>query len=294
MNSKLMKRMSALALSAVMALSLVACGDKKGNTAPKDDSAGKDPTEAVIAATEKLNSAKSFQADMTTQITMSMAGESIDMEMHMATTTFTDPLKSKVVMSSSGAGGVDLPETEVYLLADGDSYSVHVQSGNQWVSQELSPGEAGQFEPRANTNQYLSFAKSFTAAGTETVGNVEAQRYDGAITGKDIVQVLKTAATNNGSMQSFSNIVDSLPDPNAIEKMTGLQLSIWVDPATGYPIRQQLDMGAFMSDLMGAVAEASNVSMEELGFQVDAAVVTVDYANFDAAEDFEVPTDIQG
>lgn len=285
MKTKLFQRMSTLALSAIMAFSLVACGDKTGG-----ETGGKDPAETVAAATEKLNSAKSFSAEMSTKFTMSLAGESMDMEMHMTADTFTDPMKSKIVMTSTG-DGTALPETEMYLQADGDSYSVYVQSGTQWVTQTLTAEDAAQFEPQSSTDQYLSYVKSFTAAGSETVGSVKADRYDGTITGKDIVEVLNSAAAANGSMESVSSIVDSLSDPNAIEKMSGLEMSVWVDPATGYPVRQQLDMGPFMSELMAAIAESSGVSVEEMGVNIDSALVTVDYSNFDAVEDFEIPAD---
>lgn len=291
MKTKLMRRVGVLALTMVMSLSLAACGDKGGESG---GDSGKDPVATVTAATEKLNSAKSYHADMVTKITMSTGGQSIDMDMHMSTDTFTDPMKSKLTMSSTGTGSADLPETQVYLQADGDSYSVYVQNGTQWITQTLSAKDAAQFEPQNSTNQYLSYVKSFTAAGTETVGSVEAERYDGAITGKDITEVLETASASNGSMQSFSAMMSSLPDPSIIEDLSGLQMSIWVDPATGYPVRQQLDMGPFMSELMEALAKASNVSMEDLGMKVDAAVVTVDFSNFDAVEEFEIPAEAIG
>ena len=291
MKTKLFKRVGILAMTAVMSLSLAACGDKGDS---KGAEGGKDPTATVTAATEKLNGAKSFHADLLTEITMSMGGESVDMDMTISTDTFTDPMKAKLTMSSTGTGSADLPETQLYLQADGEGYTVYLENAGQWITQTLSAQEAAQFDPKNNAGQYLDYVKSYTAAGTETIGSVEAERYDGAITGKDISEVFKTASASNGSMQSFSAMMSSLPDPSIIEDLSGLQMSIWGDPATGYPVRQQLDMGPFMIELMDAVAKASNVSAEDLGVKVDAALVTVDYSNFDAVEEFEIPAEAMG
>lgn len=64
------------------------------------------------------------------------------------------------------------------------------------------------------------------------------------------------------------------------------------------PVRYEMDMTEVMNALMTKIVEVSvqnaGVSVDELGIQmsVSKVVVTMEYYNYDYADDFEVPAEI--
>lgn len=76
------KKSAAIAMSAVMALSLAACASSKPAT----------PEEVLQAASEKVSAAKSMTCETTTQMKMSAGGQSIQMTMTGELETTMDPV----------------------------------------------------------------------------------------------------------------------------------------------------------------------------------------------------------
>ncbi len=274
----LMKRIGTLAMAAAMTLSLAACGEK-----------GPAPDEVINNAVEKINTVKSVDAKMSTEIGMTVAGNSMDMNINMDMSLFNDPMKAHVKMTTSGSANMgSIPEIEMYLEQDGDTYTTYVNNGSQWISQPLPAEQAAQFDPQASTDLYAKNAKNFKANGSEKIGEVQADRYDGVISGDDITEVLKS-----------TNMLDSLQgmaDESALAAMkdlADLKVSVWVDPASGYPVRFQVDMGEFMTKMMENIASAAGGTVSQLGLEISKAMITVDYSNFDAVEEFEIPAEAQ-
>ncbi len=278
---KLFQRIGALTMAAAMTFSLAACGSKeKGED--------KDAAAVVAAATEKAAAVKSVSTKMLTEIGMKMGGESVNMTMNMDMSMFADPLKAHITMEmTADQNGGQPMEVEVYMEQAGENYNMYMFDGSQWVATTATESEMGQFDPNASADlyTYANCAKNFTAAGKEKVGDVEADRYDGTITGKDIDTVLE----GNESMQSFKDMMGTT-NFEQMGDIEGLKVSIWIDPASGYPVRCQLDMSAFMTDVLTKGAKEAGMT-GDLGLEVGKALVTVDYSDFDTVEDFEIPAE---
>ena len=90
------KKSAAIAMSAVMALSLAACASSKPAT----------PEEVLQAASEKVSAAKSMTCETTTQMKMSAGGQSIQMTMTGELETTMDPVAMHMDMTTDmGAMG---------------------------------------------------------------------------------------------------------------------------------------------------------------------------------------------
>lgn len=278
---KLFQRIGTLGMAAAMVFSLASCGgsgEKKGENA----------ADIVMAAAEKASDVKSMTGKMTSEISMKMGTETMEMKMGVDMSVFVDPMKAHMVMNVQEGTSGESEEIEMYVEQSGDMYTLYVKSDDEWLSTSATEEELdlGQFDANISKEvyEYAAYSESFSAAGKETINGVEADRYDGEITGQNIEKVM----SKNESMKSFSDMLGS-SGVKSMSTLKPIKLSIWIDSTSGYPVRCQVDMGDFMSDAFSKIAKAAGGSMEDLGMEISKALVTVDYSDFDAVEEFQFP-----
>lgn len=267
---KRFKRIGALAMAVLMLLSLAACGKKA------------DPAEVVKTATEKANTAESLHGKMTMDMNMTVQDTPVDMKMSMDITMMNKPLKSKITVQTTGM--MDMPEVQMYLEETDDGMVMYLYDGSRWNAAKVDREEVAQMDLQANTELYGDYADKFVAAGQETINGVEADRYDCTVTDQDMLEILKAS----GAMESMDELVGQVGNFD-LSKLGGLTISMWVDPESGYPVRYQIDMQEMMTKMLAEIAAASGASASELKMSVGKMLVAVDYSEFNAVEDFEIP-----
>ncbi len=274
---KFMKRMGALALGAALAVSLTACGG---------GGADKSAAEAINAANEKANAAKSMSANMVMEMSMTAADQTIDMNTTMQMDCIMDPMKLRANASIS-MGPLGSMDMVVYAQANGDKYTTYTSDGVNWIVEEMSQEELGQYDAHASMDMYLENAEDFKADGTEELSGGTADRYQGVIRG----DALKKVIENSGSMDSMTASMG--PDAAAMmetmfKDLGDMPITIWIDQATGYPARFYMDMSDVMSKMMTNLEKEAGQS---LGVTFNKVVITLDYTGFDSVEDFEIPAE---
>ena len=145
------KKSAAIAMSAVMALSLAACASSKPAT----------PEEVLQAASEKVSAAKSMTCETTTQMKMSAGGQSIQMTMTGELETTMDPVAMHMDMTTD-MGAMGSMNVKMYMKEENGAYSLYTGmddgSGNiTWTAQTMeNVDQLKQYDTQATMELYLS------------------------------------------------------------------------------------------------------------------------------------------
>lgn len=275
------KRAAALALAALMALGLAACG--KGNA-----------DGAVNAAVEKLKAAASLDAVM--ELTMSYAGEgeALTMTNTMRVTMFSEPVKLKAdVEMKMESGGEEYARTlTTYAIQEGGTVTQYATDGASWAKKAAVTDDLTQYDVRSSLARYLGGGAEYQEAGTEQVGGRDAVKYKGAVSGEALVQLLD----DTGSLSSISAMSadQQAKIKENLKELPPLTIFVWVDKESGYPVQFEMDMTGLLADMeanidetLGHPGAGSDAAVPELG----GYVMRMTCFNFGAATAFELPAE---
>ena len=245
---KAMAGLLALTLALTLALGLCACGGPRT------------PAEVMAQAGENLAKARSMTFDMTMEMSMSAGDETVDMTMRMTGETTTEPAVVHAGMDID-LGALGSMAMEMYAEQSETTVTTYISALGQWMKEETALDEASAvLDAKGDMGSSLALAANLEEAGTETVGGVEATRYDGVITGENLRKVLES----NGMLGEFGDILglgDSMEDGlGDTAELGDIPISIWIDREAMLPVRYEMDMTEMMQKLLAQVWEA--VSME--------------------------------
>lgn len=244
----IVKKLLAALLVLALMLGLCACGDPKT------------PEEVMAKAGENLAQAKSLRFAAQIEMSMSSRNETVDMTISMDGETTTEPVVVHADMAID-LGALGAMEMELYAEQNDDTVTTYISALGQWRKEEAPLDEENAvLDAKGDMGSSLAYASGLEEIGVETVGGVEAARYDGVITKEHLQEVLK----NTGVLDDLGDAMDlkkSLED--AAENTAGLgdiPISIWIDKEAMLPVRYEMDMTEMMQKLMDQVSTA--VSME--------------------------------
>lgn len=290
------KRMIAAVAALSLTASLTACGGNQasgnqGNSQQANQS-NLSPAEQIAAAQEKMNTVKSLELSMNTSIDMKVTAQGqeqkiayhVDLDMDV----FNEPLKMKGDMTIDMGEMGGKQEMELYLEQAQDNMNVYMEVGDAWTKQTLTADEVGLYDPKSSLELYLESSDSFTQAGNEKVGDVDATKFTGVIKGDKMIEILE----ENGMMETLNQFGASNMSEEELqallESMGGFQMAVWID-SNGYPVQYEMDLSQTIKGIM-------DQAMEELvaqGVTIDVtnAKVNITCSDFDKVEDFEIPQD---
>ena len=273
---KLGKRIGAVALCAALALSMSACG---GGTVGKEDA-----TEKIRAATALVNEVESMEATMVMEMDMSVMGQSLETDTTMEMTCFNDPVKMKADMTMS-MGALGAVSMSIFAEAEGDTYNLYLYDGNTWIKETATVNMLEQYNAQQSMNLYLDSGMEYVSAGTETINGAPADKYSGVIRGEAMEEVLKASGATTNLESSLGGMVDV---SSLYSDLGDMPITVWIDQATGYPVRYFMDMTSVMQSMMSKAlsgiegGDTLNISKVE---------VTMDGINYNNAADFEIPAE---
>lgn len=281
---KLKKRLIALVCVLMMLLSLAACG---GEPTP--------PPDPLETAMENLKTVENLQADAKMDMTMTVNGETVDTKTSMDMIYYINPLRMLMEMETVANG-----ETVSLTMAceqSEDGIDIYYADDENWYYQKIDLDEANSMQGFDYRPDQAIGDYSYTADGTEEIDGVTLYKYTCELTG----EAMQEAMNSSGAMNSMGDTGISAEDMEEMFKsLDGLSIkaSVWISEDEMLPVRYEMDMtdlmNAIMSYSMETAAKNAGVSVDELGIQmsVSKVVVTMEYYNYDYADDFEVPAEI--
>lgn len=276
---KKMKRATALILSAALALSLAACSG--GETGSANEPA-KDP---LVAATEKLAGLKSLDAQTIMEMEISVQGQTVTSKTTMDITSFSDPLKMKIEVTSEAAGASQ--KASIYAEGEKDAYTIYTSAdGTNWAKASATEADLLQYDAKASLVEYLALSSDFKEAGTETLDAGEATKYTGVIGSDGIEAVIGSSGALD--TLSSSGITDEQLK-TMFKDMKDMPVTLWLDKATGYPVKYDIDMTDVMAAIAKGILTATGQPEDAMAFTK--TTISITQSNFDKATDFEIPAE---
>ena len=268
-----MKRnLTAAALALLLVLGLSACG-------------GNDASEAIVKAQEAMADVQSMTYQTVMEMDLSADGDSVSMSVSADVSAIVDPLALEMAMSLD-MGELGTLDYTSYMVSGDDALTMYscldMGDGPTWIREDVTDMTSlSQYDAKASLDLYLKSAQSFREVGAETVGDYEAVRYDGVIKGDDLDEVLETS----GVLEQLSNLgIEESAD--LLTDIGDLPISIWIDQATSFPVKYEMDMSALMQTMLGKMAETDeSVS----GITVDKLIVSMVVTGVDCVDEIVVP-----
>lgn len=291
----------ALFLAAALTFSVSACGSKDADNSKTDDKAasaeqGSDNTEEksaadiLAAAQEKMKNVKSMNAKMIVDMNMEASAEGESQSMQMTTTAdmscFYDPVHFKIDMTMN-AGEAGTTSTTMYAEADDSGkYTQYITDGTNWQAQEIDLSAIKQYNASDNMNQYIDESYNYKSEGTEEINGANAYKLSGIITGDN----LKETMLASGSLDSLTSLgIDSAQVQSMIDGLGDLPITLWIDEASMYPVKYEMDMSAVMNSLMTKVMESMGDETAGASINFSKVMFSMVCSDFNAAAEFTIP-----
>lgn len=287
----------ALMLAAILAMSMTACGGKdSGNENAANGAADAQKQETVDPfeeAQKNIAAVTNMDASMVMEMDMEVGANGETQTMESVTTmdmsTFSDPVRLKMDMNvkASVAGQETTQQMSVYAdtLEDGTNM-MYLFDGTNWQSQAVTVEDIAQYDSSTDMAVYLNGNYNFEQTGTEQVDGANAYKYTGKITGEEMKEVI----LSSGALDQLSSLGMSSEDLDSMLDGVGeLPINLWIDEATLYPVKYEMDMTDVMNTLMTNMVASMGEQAEGLSMSIPKMVISMTCKNFNAATEFEIP-----
>ena len=309
------KKFLALVLTGVLTLSATACGkssndvntsvntrtETQGNEA---QSAGQEneaqsteqapeaqpDVDPMEEAMKNMESVTSMEAQMIMDMDMTISADGQEQAVESTTTMdmvyFSDPLKIKMDMTMD-MGAQGSMNMQVYAEpSESGTYTVYMFDGQSWSTQESAASALTDYDARSNMMGYIGDASQYTQEGTEQVNGANAYKYSYVLTEEEMKQQM----IDSGALDSVSQLgLDVSQVDSMLDNLGEVTAYVWVDEATMYPVKYEMDMTTVMNSLMTNMIEALGDQAQGLNMSVPEMKVVMTCSNFNNAADFTVP-----
>lgn len=308
------KKVVALILTGVLAMSATACGDISSADANAsvntDVQAGAQDTaepaseaqpdvDPMEEAMKNMESVTNMEAQMIMDMDMTISAEGQEEAVESNTTMdmvcFTDPLKIKMDMTVD-MGEQGSANTQVYVMpSENGTYNVYMYDGQSWTSQEVTESDMAasglaDYDARSSMLNYIGDGSKYTQEGTEQIDGGNAYKYSYVLTEEELKDQMK----ESGALDSVSQLgLDVSQVDSMLDGLGDVTAYVWIDEATMYPVKYEMDMTTVMDSLMKNMVEAMGDQAEGVSMSVPEMKVVMTCSNFNNATDFTVPDEAQ-
>lgn len=283
MSKRLPATLCALLLMAAL---LVGCG------AP---AASQEDTAAVSAALEKLYACTSVTVSQLTvrEETLIAEGEafvysgSTAMDISLILEPELRVLLTTVVKIAY-AGNSTEQSAVSYIIPEDGGHTEYYKEGDSWYKVVADP-EAGPLEmPISDTTKiYLTSDMAFRKAGTDELAGGSATRYECALEGGPLVDLLDSNGHLSTIVDMSENQQQKIKD-NLVKDLDPLIIRIWLDDANGYPVRFEMDLTATMIELNDSIAHTLGQE-PAADWTVNKFAMSMDLRDFNSVPDITPP-----
>lgn len=286
------KKIFALMMSAVLALSFAACGNKAAGGEAGAAGTEEEKVDAYAAAQENMKSVTNMNYEMVMEMDMSMGANGETQGVETVTTMqiayFSDPVHMKIDMKMD-MGDLGNAEQTMYMDTDENgTMTMYMNDGTGWSAQEVATVDMEQYDARANMLSNLDSSYNYVEAGMEQVDGKNAYKYTGAITGNAMNETI----LSSGALNSLSSLgIGESELESMMSDLGEIPVVLWIDEESLYPVKCEMDMTAVMSKLMSNMMEAMGDQAGGMTIEIPNMKVTVNCFDFNAATDFEIPAE---
>ena len=279
------KRILSLLLVCLFVFSAAACGNGgiDGNQAD---------TDAVQTAVDKFRACESFTVtqhiDWTESVTMDgdIQRYKASNEMEISFISGEQPQMIRSASTRVENGGDIAEQSSIsYIVPENGGYTEYIFDGSQWLklatddSSALSGISASSF-----ANAYFTDFISFRKAAEDSLESGKAIRYDGSLSGEYLLAMLEV----NGQLSDLDAMSESQQNKireNLIKDLGHMTVSVWIDEASGYPVRFEAKLSEILDDMNESISKS-------LGNKTNSEWAITDYVLCMSAKDFDALSEI--
>lgn len=301
-----------LILSTMLALSSTACGGngadvstsiKTDASASKTDASASVKTDTsteteaqsdadpIDAAMKNMESVTSMEAQMLMDMDMSVSANGQEQTLETSTVMdmvcFSDPLKLKVEMTMDMGVQQGSLDMKIYAEpAEDGTYVVYMYDGQNWSSDEMAAADLGDYDARSSMVNYIGDGSLYTQEGTEEINGANAYKYSYVLTEEE----MKEAILSSGALDSVSSLgLDASQIDGMLDGLGEVVTYVWIDEASLYPVKYEMDMTEVMDNLMVNMVETLGDQAEGISIHFPKMKVVMTCSNFNNATDFTIP-----
>lgn len=258
------------------------------------------PQDSVEAAIEKLEQAESMRANLVMDLGVEVLGLEMDAQASMDLVTFASPLRLKSDVSLD-LGFLGDGQAETYACEENGKYFLYTKNRKRWTKQEVEASELSKYNGQLMMKTYLEQIEELEAQGKETLRKRETYKYAGVIHKDGLQKILLDAGCLELLAESFQGSVlkpvgtlltQEEKTKALMKKAEDMEVTVWIDAQTGYPVQCSMDVGRMLSDAFGKLtggSESKN-SRKDIWSRVEItrAEIVIRCSEFNDAEEFEI------
>lgn len=285
-----MNRIKALGAlcAALLLLGTVGCGTTV--------SGNETDTAAVKAALEKLGTCTSCTSLQITDRVDSVVSEGVTYLYNGITETEIEVITAPAVKTKTTTRvtleyeGETMEQTSTsYIVPENGGYSEYYYDGSAWYTVFADVPDAMDYVSIGDfALLYVTQDMSFGKAKTEDLNGITADRYDASLRGEALVDFLNDGGYLSNISSMSENQQQKIRD-NLAKDLGKLTVSVWVDTASGYPIRFELDMSSILADLEKSIAETLGNKTSDSQWAITTYAMRMELSNFNAVDDIVPP-----
>ena len=284
---KIKRSLAVLCAAAVLLLCTAGCG-----------ASNEADTAAVNAAVEKFRSCGSFSLHQVTSQQETIVMEDMEYEcstvneLHMALITGDDAaMMTSTDIVSELDGDIMEQSAASYVIPEDGGYAEYHFDGAQWVKvyTEQTDVLSGMGPDYVLVN-FFAEGMGFKKAGEESLDSGKALRYDGVLQGEELVTMLWLSGALSG-VSTMSQNQQTLIRENLIKDLKAVTVSVWVDEASGYPVRFEIDLADTMQQIQDSISKTLGDKESETQWAITDLVITMSLGDFDAVSEIVLPAE---
>lgn len=278
-----MKRSLMVILVLSLFIIITGCSSSGSNELLEDKTAQQIAEESF----DKWYGLDSYDMDLSMNMKMSMASETIDIYMEGQATVFQNPMKMKMVLDTTIPGMDQNMLITQYMVEEGQVITIYQQLDGQWyktVIDDPAMSQMMQMDPRENMELFMDNLIQAEIVGEEKIGERDTYRIDLLASSEIFDQVL-------GDMTDESlGLTSEMMGRDFLSKIGDLKYTVWIDKNTLETVKCSMDLTENMRNLGRAMAEDQN-SPAELKEVFNNMEMSMEYSilNHNKALDFTVP-----
>jgi len=299
------KKFLALILTGVLTLSAVACGDssKDANTSvnatsqteaqdnAEQSSEAQPEVDPLEEAVKNMKSVTSMEAQMIMDMDMTVSADgqeqSIETSTVMDMVCFSDPLKIKMDMTMD-MGDQGSMNMQIYAEPSEDgAYHVYTYDGQSWSDNEVAESALAQYDARSSMINSIGDVSKYKQDGAEQINGANAFKYSYLLTEEETKQQMIESGALDSVGKSLGLDVSQMD--GMFDNLGDLTAYVWIDEASMYPVKYELDMTTVMNALMANVLEAMGEQAQGASLTVPELKVVMTCSNFNNVADFTIP-----
>lgn len=303
-------RFLALMLATAVSMSMAACGNSGADSETSkeagveaDADAGSDAAEDAdveapaeqeeadpfAAAQENMKMITSLDALMVMEMDMVVSANGQEQSVESVTTMdmscIYDPLQMSMDMTVD-AGEAGSMTTTMYVENTDDGCMAYMNNGSGWQSQEISLMDVDQYDFSADMGLYLSGDYNFQSEGKDEVDGAAAYKYTGTVAGDEMKELM----LSSGALDSANQLgMDTSQVDSMLDDLGELTIDLWIDEATLYPVKYEIDMTGAMDTLMTNMIAAMGEQGEGISMSIPKMAVSMTCSNYNGVTEIAIP-----